>query len=228
MTNRGRTCSRSPPPTPSRSPAVRLHGGNNRTAHALAAVFPANNGIDHRASEDEVVAVTIALADGSPVRGRIRGLVTIFLVIRARPGPGFSQSSVRPQAWSNRTNPSIRSTGRAPRAPGRPAHRQPDLASGGDMACALVLVARDGRQRLVRPTDRIGPLGAGVEPKRRLVALARAVLVLSAPARCRPGSRCSSPRPARRRPGDRAAAPPRSARARRPGPSAPARCRPGS
>ena len=39
---------------------------------------------------------------------------------------------------------------------------------------------------------------------------------------------CSSPRPARSRPGDRAAAPPRTARARRRGPSAQARCRPGS
>ena len=39
--------------------------GNKRTAHALAAVFLANNGIDHRASEDEVVAVMIALADGA-------------------------------------------------------------------------------------------------------------------------------------------------------------------
>jgi death-on-curing protein len=39
--------------------------GNKRTAHALAAVFLANNGIDHQAPEDEVVAVMIALADGT-------------------------------------------------------------------------------------------------------------------------------------------------------------------
>ncbi len=39
--------------------------GNKRTAHAVAAVFLANNGIDHRAPEEEVVAVMIALADGT-------------------------------------------------------------------------------------------------------------------------------------------------------------------
>jgi death on curing protein len=39
--------------------------GNKRTAHALAAVFLANNGIDHHAPEDEVVAVMMALADGT-------------------------------------------------------------------------------------------------------------------------------------------------------------------
>ena len=39
--------------------------GNKRTAHALAAVFLANNGIIHAAPEDEVVAVMVALADGS-------------------------------------------------------------------------------------------------------------------------------------------------------------------
>ena len=38
---------------------------NKRTAHAVAAVFLANNGIDHLAPEDEVVAVMIALADGT-------------------------------------------------------------------------------------------------------------------------------------------------------------------
>ena len=39
--------------------------GNKRTAHAEAAVFLANNGIEHFAAEDEVVAAMIGLAAGS-------------------------------------------------------------------------------------------------------------------------------------------------------------------
>jgi death-on-curing protein len=39
--------------------------GNKRTAHAVAAVFLANNGIEHVAAEDEVVAAMIALAEGA-------------------------------------------------------------------------------------------------------------------------------------------------------------------
>jgi len=39
--------------------------GNKRTAHAIAAVFLANNGIVHSAPEDEVVAIMVAVADGS-------------------------------------------------------------------------------------------------------------------------------------------------------------------
>jgi death-on-curing protein len=39
--------------------------GNKRTAHALAAVFLANNGFVHVAAEDEVIAVMVARADGS-------------------------------------------------------------------------------------------------------------------------------------------------------------------
>jgi death-on-curing protein len=38
--------------------------GNKRTAHALAAVFLANNGIEHVPSEQEIVAVMVALAEG--------------------------------------------------------------------------------------------------------------------------------------------------------------------
>jgi death on curing protein len=39
--------------------------GNKRTAHAVAAVFLANNGIGHAAAEDEVVAAMIGVAEGS-------------------------------------------------------------------------------------------------------------------------------------------------------------------
>lgn len=39
--------------------------GNKRTAHALAAVFLANNGFVHDAPADEVVAMMVGLADGS-------------------------------------------------------------------------------------------------------------------------------------------------------------------
>jgi death-on-curing protein len=38
--------------------------GNKRTAHAVAAVFLANNGIEHVAAEGEVVAAMIGLAEG--------------------------------------------------------------------------------------------------------------------------------------------------------------------
>ena len=38
--------------------------GNKRTAHAVAAVFLANNGIEHDPAEDEVVAIMVALAEG--------------------------------------------------------------------------------------------------------------------------------------------------------------------
>jgi death-on-curing protein len=39
--------------------------GNKRTAHAVAAVFLLNNGIEHTAPEEEVVAAMIGVADGS-------------------------------------------------------------------------------------------------------------------------------------------------------------------
>jgi death on curing protein len=39
--------------------------GNKRTAHAVAAVFLLNNGIEHAAGEEEVVAAMIGAADGS-------------------------------------------------------------------------------------------------------------------------------------------------------------------
>jgi len=39
--------------------------GNKRTGHAVAAVFLANNGIDHAPAEEEVVAVMVGLADGA-------------------------------------------------------------------------------------------------------------------------------------------------------------------
>jgi death on curing protein len=39
--------------------------GNKRTAHAIAAVFLANNGLVHRTPEDEVVAIMVGVADGS-------------------------------------------------------------------------------------------------------------------------------------------------------------------
>lgn len=39
--------------------------GNKRTGHAVAAVFLANNGLDHAPAEEEVVAVMIGLAEGS-------------------------------------------------------------------------------------------------------------------------------------------------------------------
>jgi prophage maintenance system killer protein len=43
---------------------VFLHG-NKRTAHAVAAVFLLNNGIEHTAPEDEVVVAMIGVAKGS-------------------------------------------------------------------------------------------------------------------------------------------------------------------
>jgi death on curing protein len=39
--------------------------GNKRTAHAVAAVFLLNNGIEHAAAEEEVVAAMIGAAEGS-------------------------------------------------------------------------------------------------------------------------------------------------------------------
>jgi death-on-curing protein len=39
--------------------------GNKRTAHAVAAVFLLNNGIEHLAAEDEVVVAMIGVAEGS-------------------------------------------------------------------------------------------------------------------------------------------------------------------
>jgi death on curing protein len=39
--------------------------GNKRTGHAIAAVFLENNGVEHGAPEDEVVAIMIAVADGT-------------------------------------------------------------------------------------------------------------------------------------------------------------------
>jgi death-on-curing protein len=39
--------------------------GNKRTAHAVAAVFLLNNGLEHTAPEDEVVAAMIGVAEGS-------------------------------------------------------------------------------------------------------------------------------------------------------------------
>lgn len=39
--------------------------GNKRTAHAVAAVFLLNNGIEHTAAEEEVVAAMIGLAEGA-------------------------------------------------------------------------------------------------------------------------------------------------------------------
>ena len=38
--------------------------GNKRTAHAVAAVFLANNGIEHTAAQEEVVAAMIGVAEG--------------------------------------------------------------------------------------------------------------------------------------------------------------------
>ena len=39
--------------------------GNKRTAHAVAAVFLLNNGIEHAAAEEEVVAAMVGVAGGS-------------------------------------------------------------------------------------------------------------------------------------------------------------------
>ena len=39
--------------------------GNKRTAHAVAAVFLLNDGIEHAAAEEEVVAAMIGAAEGS-------------------------------------------------------------------------------------------------------------------------------------------------------------------
>jgi death on curing protein len=39
--------------------------GNKQTAHAVAAVFLLNNGIEHTAPEEEVVAAMIGVAEGS-------------------------------------------------------------------------------------------------------------------------------------------------------------------
>jgi death-on-curing protein len=39
--------------------------GNKRTAHAVAAVFLLNNGIEHAAAEEEVVAAMIGVAEGN-------------------------------------------------------------------------------------------------------------------------------------------------------------------
>jgi len=45
--------------------------GNKRTAHAVAAVFLLNNGIEHAAREEEVVAAMIGVADGSLSEGEL-------------------------------------------------------------------------------------------------------------------------------------------------------------
>jgi death on curing protein len=50
-----------------------FHDGNKRTAHAVAAVFLENNGWSHSPSEQDVVNVMVAVADGSFSESKLAG-----------------------------------------------------------------------------------------------------------------------------------------------------------